>query len=126
MNSSISQKPYLKVNKYLIFLLVGNISKFSANEKYLAVKDFISKDTIDIYEIPKEIDDGNKTTNKYGKLYCEINSKVIIQDFMLNPNYLDILVVVNTKKILFFTIPETFDKKLLYIRLSLNFFIYKF
>ena len=45
---------------------------------------------------------------------------------MLNPNYLDILVVVNTKKILFFTIPETFDKKLLYIRLSLNFFIYKF
>ena len=70
MNSSISQKPYLKVNKYLIFLLVGNISKFSANEKYLAVKDFISKDTIDIYEIPKEIDDGNKTTNKYGKLYC--------------------------------------------------------
>ena len=73
----------------------------------------MSKDTIDIYEIPKEIENENKTTNKYGKLYCEINSKVIIQDFILNPNYLDILVVVNTKKILFFTIPETFDKKLI-------------
>ena len=103
---------YLKVNKYLIFVLVNNNLKYDANEKYLAAQNFNSKNKIYIYEIPKEINDADIANKKHGRLYCTIKSKIII-DFILNPNYLNILLVVNYKQILFFIIPDIFQEELI-------------
>ena len=77
------------------------------NEKYLAVKKSINK--VVIYEIPVDTNIDELALKEYGKIYCMIDSLAPISEFKLNPNYLNILLVVTREKILFFTIPETFQ-----------------
>ena len=79
------------------------------NEKYLAVKK--RKNEIEIYQIPLEINQAETNLKEYGKLFCTINPSCSIKDFKLNPNYLNILVIVNYQKVLFFDINECSQKK---------------
>ena len=106
------KKYYSKVNIYLIlFPLVKKVKEFDANEKYLAVKKL--KNEIEIYEIPKNIDKGSLDPKEYGILVCIINPSCVIKEFHLNPKYMNILLVVNYKKILFFVIPEKSQEKVI-------------
>ena len=104
------KKDYSKVNIYLIlFPLAKKVKEFDANEKYLAVKKL--KNEIEIYEIPKNIDKVSLDLQEYGILVCTIDPSCVIKEFHLNPKYMNILLVVNYEKILFFVIPENSQKK---------------
>ena len=73
------------------------------NEHFLAVKK--RKNEIEIYEIQKN--------EAFGKIFCTVNPSCSIEDFKLNPNYLNILLIANYQKILFFNINEAAEKKVI-------------
>ena len=72
------------------------------NEKYLAIQK--EENEIEIYEISLDLDKIKSFPE--GKFLGIIEPSSIIKKFRLNQNYFNILLVVNTEKILFFDISE--------------------
>ena len=89
-------------------LVKDKIVEYDANKKYLASTK--NKFVINIYKFPENENIKGPIYNKYENIFCSINAQDIIQDFKLNQNYLNILLVANPKKILFFSIPEDFQE----------------
>ena len=92
----------------LNFLVKETIGEYDANEKYLAFKKKPSD--INIYKIAENQNIKENIPNKYQDIFCSIKVQKKINDFKLNPNFQNILLVAIPEKILFFSIPEDFKK----------------
>ena len=92
----------------LNFLVKETSGEYDANEKYLAFKKKPSD--INIYKIAENQNIKENIPNKYQDIFCSIKVQKKINDFKLNPNFQNILLVAIHEKILFFSIPEDFKK----------------